>query len=441
MAGNSMSNASYLPEFRSDFGCSGWDGHGQRYQTSTSCFLFVQQGKCSQNPSPLPTKATMCKSTCLQGVHSNTDIFANTTACPITNTSTTAVGKTDLQNRQVLTSAISNFCDKLSDTSSCTQGLKSELNMCGFYYFGDAMTYCTTDAGRLDPCCLLVMGMAAGVTSGTTSVLAAAIPASIVDPVRSLPYVASGIALSVMVFFSLAFIFCVKVRPWRRASTTAIEPPSSDVTPGPFGTYGTLRRTGTIAKGVDSDSKPFRAPQPKARNLIQSFRRSIMGQKPSRVDPGLPTTNPAKFNQNKQSMYSEAGLMPPRSPAPPMPAYNPQMQQNRSRMDGDRYPIVDAAADMGNGGGGGGGRRMRVVEPYTGQLADELSLQVGDIVSVEDEFDDGWASGRNEVTGDVGAFPISCLDSLESYSTYDGRTTRSVVTARGVSLYASQAQL
>ncbi|KAJ3022036.1 hypothetical protein HKX48_007191 [Thoreauomyces humboldtii] len=435
MNGNSIRNASYVSEFKSDFGCSGWDGHNQRYQASTSCFL---------------------------GVHSNSDIFANTTACPVA--ATAATQSLDQKNQDLLTGSFTAFCNKLSDsTSSCTQGLKSELGMCGFSYFADAQSYCSTTTGQADACCLLVASLA----TTSSSALSAAVPSSITDPIHSLPYVASGIALAVMVVVSAAFIFCIKVRPWRKASTTAIEPPSSDVTPGPFGTYGTLSRSGTVVKGVDSNGgAPFRGGAPQRKSLMQSFRRSIMGQKPTRIDPGLPTTAPTIKKMNPQSMYSNADTLQvprspapplpsfqqgqnvqsmysnaaPRSPAPPMPAYMPQQQQQQQQQSyvfDDPMPVAPAAE------GPLGGFQMRVGEAYVGQLADELSLQVGDIVTVEEEFDDGWATGRNESTGEVGAFPFACLDAMDAYSQYNeqgGRATNSVVRERGVSLYASQAQ-
>jgi hypothetical protein len=51
----------------------------------------------------------------------------------------------------------------------------------------------------------------------------------------------------------------------------------------------------------------------------------------------------------------------------------------------------------------------QVVHPYPPQVADELGLQVGDIVCLAMGFDDGWALGFNVTTGSKGVFPLVCV--------------------------------
>jgi hypothetical protein len=46
------------------------------------------------------------------------------------------------------------------------------------------------------------------------------------------------------------------------------------------------------------------------------------------------------------------------------------------------------------------------------ELEDEIELNVGDLVEVKEDFDDGWAVGVNVSTGKVGAFPKICLEIL-----------------------------
>lgn len=50
-----------------------------------------------------------------------------------------------------------------------------------------------------------------------------------------------------------------------------------------------------------------------------------------------------------------------------------------------------------------------VKHPYPPQMGDELGLNVGDIVCVAMNFDDGWALGFNVTTGLKGVFPIVCV--------------------------------
>ncbi|KAJ3216894.1 hypothetical protein HDU67_008801 [Dinochytrium kinnereticum] len=57
------------------------------------------------------------------------------------------------------------------------------------------------------------------------------------------------------------------------------------------------------------------------------------------------------------------------------------------------------------------GKRMRVVKRYVPKLDDEVYLEVGDTVEIEDVFEDGWGCGMNVTSSESGAFPLSCLDS------------------------------
>lgn len=52
-----------------------------------------------------------------------------------------------------------------------------------------------------------------------------------------------------------------------------------------------------------------------------------------------------------------------------------------------------------------------VVHPYLPQLKDELALNIGDIICLATQFDDGWALGFNVTSGVKGAFPIVCITS------------------------------
>ncbi|KAI8328422.1 hypothetical protein BC941DRAFT_476934 [Chlamydoabsidia padenii] len=71
--------------------------------------------------------------------------------------------------------------------------------------------------------------------------------------------------------------------------------------------------------------------------------------------------------------------------------------------------------DSGVGVGGNGDEPAyeeefyQVVHPYPPQVADELGLQVGDIVCLAIGFDDGWALGFNVTTGSKGVFPLVCV--------------------------------
>lgn len=59
---------------------------------------------------------------------------------------------------------------------------------------------------------------------------------------------------------------------------------------------------------------------------------------------------------------------------------------------------------------------VKVVRPYEAALSDELTLIEGDLIAVDEIFDDDWAVGRNESTGEVGMFPMVCVSSANSGS-------------------------
>ncbi|TPX67182.1 hypothetical protein SpCBS45565_g03889 [Spizellomyces sp. 'palustris'] len=53
---------------------------------------------------------------------------------------------------------------------------------------------------------------------------------------------------------------------------------------------------------------------------------------------------------------------------------------------------------------------QRAKRPYIPVLSDEIRLEKNELVRVHEVFEDGWGVGENE-SGEVGAFPLGCLDS------------------------------
>ncbi|KAJ3181127.1 hypothetical protein HDU85_003832 [Gaertneriomyces sp. JEL0708] len=388
----------YRQAFQSGFGCPGWDGSQQRFHISTTCFYFVQVGECPENPPVTP----MCKTECDAFINSMQTIFQNTTFCP-----TAGVSQQVLQARQASVSptgnAFADFCSKRSDAQPCARGLEFEFNQCGFFNAADNAAFCANPANSKQECC----------TAGTLTALQAV--ADSLAPVDNRPWIYSGIALGAMTVGALFFIFCVKVKPWRKSSTSAIAPPESDLKPLPI--ERTLTRNQTN-KG-------------KRQSLFQAVRQSIFGGGRNKVNPPPPLPMTNNNNKYPQSMYSVPGDQTYASTPVPMPTYQnqpyqPPQQQQQPQQQYAEYPV-------------GNTFQMRVIDPYSAQLGDELSLEMGDFITIEEEFDDGWAVGRNESTGDVGAFPMSCLVSVDEYESLAGvgMERKSVVSQRGRSLYAS----
>lgn len=57
---------------------------------------------------------------------------------------------------------------------------------------------------------------------------------------------------------------------------------------------------------------------------------------------------------------------------------------------------------------------LQVIQAYTANLDDELSMSVGDKIVVKNKFDDGWAFGFNVDTKQEGSFPFGCLAPIGS---------------------------
>ncbi|KNC97865.1 uncharacterized protein SPPG_06859 [Spizellomyces punctatus DAOM BR117] len=57
-------------------------------------------------------------------------------------------------------------------------------------------------------------------------------------------------------------------------------------------------------------------------------------------------------------------------------------------------------------------KRYVVVHPYVPAVNDEIALSTGDVVRLFLLFDDGWAKGVNEATGQTGLLPCACIEEL-----------------------------
>jgi hypothetical protein len=52
----------------------------------------------------------------------------------------------------------------------------------------------------------------------------------------------------------------------------------------------------------------------------------------------------------------------------------------------------------------------RVIKRHLPTLDDEIYLEIGDMVDVEEVFEDNWAVGTNRDTEKYGAFPMTCFE-------------------------------
>lgn len=79
-----------------------------------------------------------------------------------------------------------------------------------------------------------------------------------------------------------------------------------------------------------------------------------------------------------------------------------------------------------------GPRELLVFEDYDAEMEDEIICTSGDIIWVEEEFDDGWAMGQNLTTGSSGIFPMAICDEISG----NGNNRKSRKSTRQSSLTA-----
>lgn len=67
-----------------------------------------------------------------------------------------------------------------------------------------------------------------------------------------------------------------------------------------------------------------------------------------------------------------------------------------------------------------------VIHPYTPVIEDEIKLNIGDIIIVQDIFNDGWIRGINCTTNSEGTFPVACITPYDIGNYYtNGGSSRS----------------
>jgi hypothetical protein len=64
------------------------------------------------------------------------------------------------------------------------------------------------------------------------------------------------------------------------------------------------------------------------------------------------------------------------------------------------------------------GTKLKCEEPYDPQMDDEMVCNVGDVIQVLEDYDDGWAMGDNLTTLEKGAFPKSICSLMNSTSEF-----------------------
>ncbi|KAI8930163.1 hypothetical protein BC831DRAFT_508608 [Entophlyctis helioformis] len=383
--------------FKQTFGCPKYAGRKLRFEQSTICHFIVTQSKqaCPAPPAidasgKNTTTAVLCKSTCTGYIKSLSDVFSNTTLCDANPSEATATNRRAVMAVNGPTTSYADYCATLTtdDPTICSLGIKSDVMQCGFAVADDAAPYCA--ANKKDACCVAM----AAASSGAGDILA----------------------------------------PPNKVSTKAFQPPPE------VRQENTSEKRKTFLGGGGGGNRRS--------SIFTTIRASIIGIKGAKGGKVAADAPPVpKLPGGGNGMQSKI-------PPPPVAALN--MSAGFNGRDSIFAPMSGTTPLSGGVGGGGVGGNYNndgmsaavpltpgldescvvAFEDYDRAMEDEIELRVGDVIVVLEEFDDGWALGRNTVTGAQGVFPISITEPYvqgqEIRKSMDGR--RSVYNARTKSL-------
>ncbi|KAI9357992.1 hypothetical protein DFJ73DRAFT_176419 [Zopfochytrium polystomum] len=372
----------YIAGFQSTYGCKMFAGMGIRFYQSTVCHFLVSTSLNYCKAYQTTTYTPLCQSTCLNYISSVQAIFNNTAICTATPTDAQAAarqafltpgstpGNSDIYYAWCLT------LNPATQAPQCVNGLKSEASTMGFATLTEAVGFCKAGTAN--------MTTSDAQTCATVLDTFASAVVELLKPAVNLPWIATGLAAAGMIFIYLFFVVSISLRRWRNSSNKrvaifsappkekeekAAPPPPAKGAPAEFVGASGPGFTGTIARGGE-------LPQAKRQSIFER-----MGGAGRRNDDPFRNERPMSSSTRFSRAQADMGS---RSNAPP----------------GDYLPMNDDSNLL---------VKMSVVEAYAAQLADEATLRMGDTVIVEEMFDDGWCTIRNEMSGEVGVVPLSCL--------------------------------
>ncbi|KAI8804647.1 hypothetical protein BJ742DRAFT_823692, partial [Cladochytrium replicatum] len=400
-----------VSQWKTLYGCPNFDGTGIRYFTSFLCALTVDQAafpgdwygvNASQyvtcrNKDALITP--LCSDTCNQSKQSFVTMLNNTKMCSAWADSTPQ----QQANRQTTVGLFTTMCKKLPTTNrnagTCFDGdIPLEFATCGFTTTAQGTNYCSTTGNSAnDPCC----------SRGSGGPNVGAIVGGVVGAL---------VIVGLLVGF---FLF------WKRRSGRSDE--NVRYNANASNSFGFLKKRETAnddraTKGYTMYGSTFTLNHNAGKDDNMYGNNNQYGnQYDSSADQFYPPQQPGGFNKD-DSYYPNNNNNMNNSIQPPAPAYSSLNKggsdpyaQNMSAMA--PVPLNDMGGnDEFNQGKKNrqsylpqlDGKFVRVVAVYLPNMADELMLNVEDLLKVDDSFDDGWAYGKNFATGQEGFFPMAC---------------------------------
>lgn len=396
-------NQYYIDGFKESYGCDNYVGQSLRYHVSSLCYYLVENSGCDQPEDYVP----FCGESCNEYITSAENTFSDSDICPFTSSSDLVENRYRFNNGDYAT-----YCRGIPSTDQCSIGIKSDVDMCGFVDKSFAQTYCDDAANTNSECCERFRN------SNKSNTLA----------------IVLGVIFGILglILLILLIVFIVRRRRAKKLeeqqdsyySYTNGETPINGMSnkfdnPQPMNDISKdMYYAGTPISnyngGMTGPRDPFNnsgmqmhqplseAPQPYAR---------MYSMEPQRNTAYTSTYSAAgnvyrNDSQNSNSLSDSANRQNTGSSNGNNQILSPGMQQNQANASAIAETPISGNVSL---------VQMKCIEAYNPVLDDEIRLAPGDIITIDEEFDDGWAVGRNESTGEIGAFPVACLVTFNDY--------------------------
>ncbi|KAJ3348654.1 Sorbin and SH3 domain-containing protein 2 [Entophlyctis luteolus] len=474
------------------YNCPNWDGTGLRYYKSSWCMYFIASGITTVADSTNATCSTaasapLCLTTWDKFETSWTSTLSSTTFCPS--------GESSLA--QTLSSLYSGLNGVMSTATTCTVSLASETANCGFNTAAEASAFCSTTTVSAESCCATVTTAAkttaaavATTANVATSVAGGASSSSIAAMVASSSAAAAAVAASssssssgsvsipviagaaggvAALLIIVAVIFCCVRRKKRQNESM----PEKDFSTA-YGMKNDKQPFSSQGAGMGYGNPPVNSMAPShepqmceavydyTANLPDELT-AIVGDKVivkieyddgwgfgyntrTRKEGTFPLDILDKF-QNGDQGYND-GNRTTRASSMYGPGGNTNNKNNNGAnsyydTNNGTESVYYAQSEYNTNSvyapAGGGSTVHEAAYDFTPEQPDEIELRVGDRVELKQQYDDGWALGRNLAINKEGLFPLDCLAGFDGPQQFDAQGNKKH-NNRVSSMYGTESQ-
>ncbi|KAJ3376522.1 hypothetical protein HDU84_009795, partial [Entophlyctis sp. JEL0112] len=403
-----FNNSQAIASFQSAYDCPGFTGHSIRFEQSVACHFAVAASGCTQTAQYSP----LCQSSCFDYIQTTQWLFSNASVCNQTPSASVANARVIFSTPSTDGTAMANtnpifdacfMYFNTNDTTTCSLGLKSESANAGFLFNSDAMDFCSSTVLSSTDKTLCASVMVASASSNATGLaaLTTAQKLAILLPARDYPWIDSGIAWAAMTGFAILWMAFLKLERWDRAANAAFQPVGDSKVPEryrnndeEFETVG-VKNFGTIARGRATLRRMEKGDyRPDGDDGIDDRRKSIFESMFGSVTRQLSFKREMRKTKRRESNFTgfQSGTGRAAGAA------------NKGKFRESNYTAFESAADSANLI-----MKMQVISQYVAREDDEMSLKFGDVLTIQESFDDGWCMATNASTLASGIVPMSCL--------------------------------